>query len=242
MLRSLLTAALLVSPAVLAAQAAPAAPEPVSRPASVRVDADPWLMVWGGGATRTTRENLLLIDRALEPYGTTYSELSSEERTRVRQAHADLLPGQRFTRSRITDPHARAIAYLALGPWERTRRGCDSRCSVAVDSASRDAAWIHRAVLGLGRTGVRRPRREELATLHEMADRSRQIVLTTPRCGCTAARSHADALLAATREAVDVHEASTMPVWMSLGSERVQRIARISDTLERTLLRCLTDD
>lgn len=241
MLRTFIAAALLL-PAAVQAQAAPAAPEAASRPASVRVDSDPWLTVWGGGATRTTRDNLLVIDRALDPYGTTYAELSADERMRVRQAHADLLPGHRISRTRITEPQARAMAYLALGPWERTRRGCDSRCSVAVDSMSRDAAWIHRAILGLGRTGVRRPRREELATLHEMAERSRQIVVTTPRCGCGGARSHADALLAATREAVDVHEASTMPVWMSLGSERVQRIARISDTLERTLLRCLTED
>jgi hypothetical protein len=67
------------------------------------------------------------------------------------------------------------------------------------------------------------------------------MVLAPPSCGCPAARQDAGALLASTRDAVDAYERSSMPAWMSLGDQRVQSIARLSDSLERTFLRCLRE-
>lgn len=65
------------------------------------------------------------------------------------------------------------------------------------------------------------------------------MVLAPSNCGCPAARQEAQVLLASTRDAVDAYKRSSMPAWMSLGDQRVQGIARLSDSLERTFLRCL---
>ncbi len=81
--------------------------------------------------------------------------------------------------------------------------------------------------------------REELDELRSMAERAREIVISTPRCGC-ALGEDADALLTSTREAVDAYAASSMPAWMTLRSEQVQRISKLADSVERSLLRCLS--
>ena len=191
--------------------------------------------------------NLAQLDRALEPYGATYARLLPEDRTRVRQSFEDLIPGQRFSRYSLTEPQSRAIVYLALGTWERRGpdRDCASPrrrgtgCRQAIDSMSRHAAWIHSAALGLARASNRRPRPEELADLPAMNEHAREMAVGAAGCGCPQARTDSEALLAATREAQDVYQASTMPAWMSLGDQRVQRIARLGDSLERTFIGCL---
>lgn len=214
---------------------------------------DPWLVLRGGEQSRVARANLELIDRALAPYRTTYHDLTPGDRSLVRQAFGDLLPAQRVTRHQLNPFQAQAIVYLALGHWVTVDGNCERRpdrrgprdgrggCTAVTDSLSREAAWIHSAALSPGRSAARRPRHEELAVLRGMAERARAILVTTPRCGCGAGMDDAEALFEATREAVDIHERSSMPAWMSLGSERVQRLARLSDTVERTLLRCLGD-
>jgi hypothetical protein len=172
-----------------------------------------------------------------------------------------MLPGQRFTSYRINAPQARAIAYLALGPSrDRREHRCEytrrpepapapvqageparpSWCDAAIDTMSRNAAWIHTTILSLSRSGgARRPKTEELEELRSMAERARDIVVSTPRCGCTMG-DDADALLTSTREAVDAVAASSVPAWMTLRSEHVQRISKLSDSVERFLLRCLS--
>jgi hypothetical protein len=219
--------------------------------AATTAEPDPWLIAYVGLSGRTARINIGQLDRALEPYGATYTRLAPDDRSRVRQSFDDLMPGQRFSRYPITLPQARAIVYLALGPWERRgwdrdcdgprRRGGQTRCGQTIDSMSRSAAWIHSTILAMGRGGSRRPRHEELGALRTMNESARQMVLGATGCGCPAAREESEALLGSTRDAVDVYEGSSMPAWMSLGDQRVQRIARLSDSLERTFLRCLSD-
>ncbi|HET6579302.1 MAG TPA: hypothetical protein VFG66_13325 [Gemmatimonadales bacterium] len=224
----------------------PAAPILERRVMPVRAEPDPWLISYFGLSARTARANLALLDRALVPYGTSYTRLPVEERARVRQAFDDLVPRQSISRYSVTEPQARAIAYLALGPSGRAGRDCDgarrrgraSRCDQAMDSMSRHAAWIHATALALGRTGNRRPRALELADLGAMNEHARAMVVGAPGCGCPAARQESEALLTVTREAVDAYERSSMPAWMSIGDQRVQRIARLSESLERTYLGC----
>jgi len=246
--RLLTVAAVLLPSAAVAQTAAPAAPVLERRTMPAPTEPDPWLISYVGLSGRTARTNLTQLDRALTPYGVSYTRLPVEERARVRQAFDDLLPGQRITRHTVTEPQARAIAYLALGPWERPgvrdcegprRRGGRTRCDQTIDSMSRQAAWIHSTALALGRTGNRRPRAQELGDLRAMNQHARGMVLGASDCGCPAAREDAEALLASTRDAVDAYEASSMPAWMSLGGQRVQRIARVSDSLEATFLRCM---
>lgn len=218
-------------------------------PAPGRVEPDPWLLTYVGLGNRTARANLSQIDRALEPYGASYTRLAVEDRARVRQAFEGLLPRQSFSRYAVNEPQARAIAYLALGPWERPPRAgdCDgprrrvarTRCGEALDSMSRDAAWVHSTIISMGRSGYRRPRTEELNDLRAMNEHARRMVVESSGCGCHPAREDAEALFSATRDAVDAHQRSSMPAWMSLGDVRIQRIARLSDSLEHAYLRCL---
>jgi hypothetical protein len=208
---------------------------------------DPWVSSYIGLGGRTARLNLAQLDRALAPYRATYSRLDPADRARIRQAFDDLMPGQRFTRYQISEPQARGMVYLALGPSER--RGCDgprrrggrSRCDMAIDSMSRDAARIHTTMLSMSRTGQRRPHAEEVAAMRAMNEAARVMAVGATGCGCPAARGDADMLFASTRDAMDAVERSTMPAWMSLGDQRVQRIARLSDALERTFLRCQSE-
>ena len=105
---------------------------------------------------------------------------------------------------------------------------------------SRDAAWIHTTILALGRSGAgRRAKAEELDDFKSMAERAREIVVSTPRCGCRLG-DDAEALLTSTREVLDAYAASSVPAWMTLRSEQVQRISKLSDAVERSLLRCLS--
>jgi hypothetical protein len=243
--------ALALLPGAAGAQsAAPAAPVLERRAMPARAEPDPWLISYFGLSARTARANLALLDRVLVPYGTSYTQLPVEERARVRRAFADLVPRQSISRYPVTEPQARAIAYLALGPSERPERDgdCDgarphgrsSRCGEAMNSMSRHAAWIHSTALALGRTGNRRPRAFELADLRAMNQHAKEMVARASGCGCPAAREESDALLTVTREAVDVYESSSMPAWMSVGDQRVQRIAHLSDSLERAYLRCVS--
>jgi hypothetical protein len=243
-----------------------------SRTARITVDLDPWLGPLARAQAqptpsqsaqwRTARANLRLIDDALESYRKGYVDLGDDERSDIRRAFGDVIPGQRFTTYRINAPQARAIVYLGLGPLPqhgRRDRRCDyepaavnpvpvqtgeparpSWCDAAIDTLSRDAAWIHSTILELGRSGgARRAKAEELDALKSMAERARQIVITTPRCGCTPGED-ADALLASTREAVDSFAGSSMPAWMTLRGEQVQRIAKLADSVERSLIHCLS--
>jgi hypothetical protein len=224
---------------------------PAATMPEARAEPDPWLMSYIGLGGRTARTNLSQLDRALEPYGASYTRLDTEARGRVRQAYDDLIPSQRFNRYPLSVPQARAIVYLALGPADRGDAGCDrdrprrrnerTRCDQAIDSMGRDAAWIHSTILALGRTGNRRPREQELGALRDMSERAREMVVGASGCGCPAARDDAEGLRAATRDAIDAYEGSSMPAWMSLGDQRVQRIARLSDSLERTFIGCLGD-
>jgi hypothetical protein len=249
-------------PGALAAQA----PSAGRSTATITIEVDPWLSAWKKepSQSRIVRANVHELNNALEPYRMTYPDLTDSERTEIRRAFGDVLPGQRFTTYRINTPQARAIAYLALGPSQRGRReiGCDysrrpehspspspvqtgeparpSWCDAALDTMSRNAAWIHTTILSLSRSGgARRPKTEELDELRSMAERAREIVVSTPRCGCTMG-DDADALLTSTREAVDAFAGSSVPAWMTLRSEQVQRISKLSDSVERSLLRCLS--
>jgi hypothetical protein len=246
-------------PGALAAQASTAN----KSTATITIQVDPWLAAWKKeqSQSRIMRANVRELNDALEPYRMTYPDLTDGERTEVRRAFGDLLPNQRFTTYRINTSQARAIAYLALGPT-RSRRDhrCDSSrqpepapapvqagepmppswCEAALDTMSRNAAWIHTTILSLSRSGgARRPKSEELDELRSMAERARDIVLSTPRCGCRTG-DDADALLMSTREAVDAVAASSVPAWMTLRGEHVQRISKLSDSVERSLLRCLS--
>jgi hypothetical protein len=245
----LLATALALAALPSAARAQVAAPVLERRPVAARAESDPWLISFVGLSGHTARTNLTQLDRALQPYSTSYTRLPAEDRARVRRAFDDLLPGQSISRAAVTEPQARAVAYLALGPWERRgrdaecggprRRGGATQCDQVIDSMSRRAGWIRATALALGRTGNRRPRAQELADLRAMNEHAGEMVLAPSSCGCPAARQDAATLLASTRDAVDAYERSSMPAWMSLGDQRVQSIARLSDSLERTFLRCL---
>ena len=260
---SILAAALLAIsalPVALAAQASTA----TKSTATITIEVDPWLAASKKeqAQSRIVRANVRELNDALGPYRMTYPDLTDGERMEIRRAFSDLLPGQRFTTYRINTPQARAIAYLALGPARgRREHRCEysrqqpepapapvqageparpSWCDAALDTMSRNAAWIHTTVLSLSRSGgARRPKTEELDELRSMAERARDIVVSTPRCGCTMG-DDADALLTSTREAVDAVAASSVPAWMTLRSEQVQRISKLSDSVERSLLRCLS--
>ncbi|MFN2563714.1 MAG: hypothetical protein ABR499_01715 [Gemmatimonadaceae bacterium] len=266
---STLAAALLALsalPTALAAQASAQTPSAAKSTATITIEVDPWLVAWKReqsqpSQSRIVRANLRQLNGALEPYRMSYEDLTEGERIEIRRAFGDLLPGQRFTTYRINAPQARAIAYLALGPVPRGRRdhreyarqpepapapvqtgepARPSWCDAAVDTMSRNAAWIHTTILSLSRSGgPRRAKAEELDDLKSMAERARDIVISTPRCGC-AVGDDADALLTITREVVDAYAASSVPAWMTLRSEQVQRISKLSDSVERSLLRCLS--
>jgi hypothetical protein len=240
----------LVPSGVRAQGSAPAEPvlerRPTSgpRPSAAIPEPDPWASAYVGLGGRTARLNLAQVDRALEPYRATYSRLDPADRGRIRQAFDDLIPGQRFTRYAISEPQARGMVYLALGPVDCNgprRRGGRSSCAQAIDSLSRGAAWIHAAILSMSRTGQRRPHVEELTVVRAMNQGAGEMVLRASSCGCPAARPDAEALLAGTREAVAAVERSTMPAWMSLGDDRVARIARHSDALNRIFSRCTNE-
>jgi hypothetical protein len=253
-----LVLAALASAAEASAQSPPAAepvlerraPPAAGAPVAASAPADPWLLSYVGLSGRTARLNIGQLDRALEPYRATYTRLSADDRTRVRQAFDDLIPSQRFSRYSLSAPQARAIVYLALGPSEwlgrdrdcgPRRRGGATRCSEALDSMSRRASWIHSTILAMGRAANRRPRDEELGTLRAMNEHAREMAMGASGCGCPAARDDAETLLTSTRDALDVYQGSSMPAWMSLGDQRVQRISRLSDSLERTFIGCQSD-
>ncbi|HVE78762.1 MAG TPA: hypothetical protein VNA89_07865 [Gemmatimonadaceae bacterium] len=260
---ALALAVLAATPLGLAAQSATTgqpAPAPANQKPTLTIDADPWLVIFrgeqprsAGSSSRTTiRANVVQLDKALESYDVNYRDLSADERARLRGAFDEIAPGQYFNRYRINVAQARAMAYLALGPWERIEVPCaqpaptpepegPSRCEVALDETSRHAATIHSTILALGRSGNRKPRDQEMAALKDIASRAREIVVQTPRCGCRTPAADADSLLVGTRQAVDAYEASGMPAWMALNGDLVQRIARLSDQVERAVIRCLAD-
>jgi hypothetical protein len=252
--------ALTALPGALAAQASSDA----RSTATITIEVDPWMAAWKkeSSQSRIARANLREINDALGPYRMSYSDLTDGERIEIRRAFGDVLPGQRFTSYRINAPQGRAITYLALGPSrDRREHRCEygrrqaepalapvqageptrpSWCDAALDTMSRNASWIHTTILSLSRSGgARRPKTEELDDLRSMAERAREVVVSTPRCGC-AVGEDADALLTSTREAVDAVAASSVPAWMTLRSEQVQRISKLSDSVERSLLRCLS--
>lgn len=257
-----MAAALLLASAIPGALAAQASTNTKST-ATITIEVDPWLAASRKeqSQSRIVRANVRELNDALEPYRMTYQDLSEGERTEVRRAFGDLVPGQRFTTYRINASQARAIAYLALGPARgRREQRCESSrqaepapapvqageparpswCDAALDTMSRNAAWIHTGILSLSRSGgARRSKTEELDDLRSMAERARDIVLSTPRCGCRTG-DDAEALLTSTREAVDAVAASSVPAWMTLRSEQVQRISKLADSVERSLLRCLS--
>ena len=232
--------------------------------ATITIEVDPWLVASrneqraAASRSRVVRTNLRTLNDALEPYRMSYEDLTDRERMEIRRAFGDVLPGQTFTTYRLNAPQARAITFLALGPARRGGRRCEqeveaapapvqagepsnpSWCSAALDTMSRDAAWIHTTILSLSRSGAgRRAKAEELDDFKAMAERAREIVISTPRCGCRLG-DDADALLTATREVLDAFAASSVPAWMALRSEQVQRISKLSDAVERSLLRCLS--
>ena len=267
---STLAAAALVVLSALPETAAGQTSSAAKSTATITIEVDPWLDAWKreqarSSSSRVVRSNMRALNDALEPYRMSYSDLTDGERIEIRRAFGDIVPNQRFTTYRINAPQARAITFLALGPARRDLRRDDRRCEyarqpepapapvqageperpswcvAALDTMSRNAAWIHTTILALSRSnGPRRSKAEELEDLKSMAERAREIVISTPRCGCRVG-DDADMLLTATREAVDAYAASSMPAWMTLRSEQVQRISKLSDSVERMLLRCLSD-
>lgn len=258
---SAITAALVAisaMPGSIAAQATSAA----KSTATISAEVDPWTAAWRKETTqaRVARLNLRVLNDALEPYRMTYSDLSDGERAEIRNAFANVIPGQRITTYKLNTQQAQAIAYLALGPARgRREHRCEYTrqpepaptpvqagqpagpvpCRIAIDSMSRDAAWIHTAILSLSRSSGNRQKSADLDDLRAMAERARAIVVGTPRCDCRTG-DDADALLTSTREALDAVAASSVPAWMTLRSEHVQRISKLSDSVERSLLRCLS--
>jgi hypothetical protein len=251
--------ALAAAPGALVAQA----PSTAKRTTTVTVEVDPWMVAWKRETSqpRIARANLSTLNSALEPYRMTYADLTDGERAEIRDAFGNVLPGQRFTTYRINSPQAKAIAYLALGPsrdrrehrCEYTKRpepapapiqagepAASSRCDAALDTMSRDAAWIRTTILSLSRSGGgHRQKSAELDDLRSMTERARDLVVSTPRCGCRTG-DDTDGLLTATREALDAVTASSVPAWMTLRSEHVQRISKLADSVERSILRCLS--
>ena len=258
-------AAALVGLSVLTGTMAAQAPSAAKSTATITIEVDPWMTAWKKetSQSRVARSNLRTLNEALEPYRMTYSDLKDGERAEVRNAFGNVIPGQRFTTYRMNAHQAQAIAYLALGPARgRREHRCEytrqpepaptpapvqagepigrSPCLVAMDSLSRDAAWIHTAILSLSRSSSgHRQKSAELNELRSMADRARAIVIETPRCGCRTG-DDAEALLTSTREALDAVAASSVPAWMTLRGEHVERISKLSDSVERSLLRCLS--
>jgi hypothetical protein len=257
----------LAAPCALDAQAsAPAsAPSTAKGTTTITIEVDPWLVASrrehaqsSASRSRIVRANLRTLNDALQPYRMSYEDLTDGERIEIRRAFGDVLPGQSFMTYRLNAPQARAIAFLALGPARRGRR-CEQQetepapapvqagepsgpswCTAALDTLSREAAWIHTTILSLSRSGAgRRAKAEELDDFKAMAERAREIVVTTPRCGCRLG-DDAEALLTSTREALDAYASSSVPAWMTLRSEQVQRISKLSDAVERSLLRCLS--
>lgn len=110
----------------------------------------------------------------------------------------------------------------------------------ALDSMSREADWIHTTILSVGRTGSALPHDQEAAALDRMIEYSRQFVANAPPAGCPEVGDDADRLLTATREAKDFFARSTMPIWMSVSSVRVQNIAQLSDGISKTLVHCMS--
>ena len=210
-------------------------------------DPDPWAAAYVGMNGRTARLNLAQLDRALKPHLVTYSRLDAADRASIRRAFDDLIPGQRFALYPINQPQARGIVYLALGPAEGRdcdagrRRGDRARCAAAVDSMGRDAAAIRDAITSMGRGGRRRPHAEEVAAVRRMNDGAAAMVLGASSCGCPAARTDASALLERTREAVGAVSRSGLPAWMTLGDQRIDRIAQLADGLQRTFRRCASE-
>jgi hypothetical protein len=208
---------------------------------------DPWAAAYVGMNGRTARLNLAQLDRALKPHLVTYSRLDAADRASIRRAFDDLIPGQRFAQYPINQSQARGIVYLALGPAEERdcdlgrRRGDRARCAAAVDSMGRDAGAIRDAITSMGRGGRRRPHAEEVAAVRRMNDGAAAMVLGASSCGCPAARTDASALLERTREAVGAVSRSGLPAWMTLGDQRIDRIAQLADGLERTFRRCATE-
>ena len=288
----------LALPAVLAAQSAGSSSRTVTAPTATRhsvveltvtVD-DPWVTAWKRDGSRTARLNVQQIDRALQPYGMTYTDLQADDRGLVRQAFVDLLPGERFTHYRLNLPQARALVFLAIGPVPPVdgdhggdrdgdrgyARDHDDRADhgaygdhgnygdhgdhgayadhdrheappvripirrEVLDTLSRDADWIHSTILSVGRTGHDMPHEQERTALKQMSEYARLIVVQAPQAGCPSSAPQADSLLTATRDASDAFERSTMALWMSVGSVRVQRIAQLSDTIGLALVHCMS--
>jgi hypothetical protein len=250
-------------PDTVSGQSGAPTPSAAKSTATITIEVDPWLVASrreqqaSASRSRVVRSNLRTLNDALEPYRMAYQDLTDGERMEIRRAFADVLPGQSFTTYRLNAPQARAITFLALGATRRGRR-CEqvaepapapvqtgepsspSWCSAALDTMSRDAAWIHTTILSLSRSGAgRRAKAEELDDFKAMAERAREIVVTTPRCGCRLG-DDAEALLTSTREVLDAYAASSVPAWMTLRGEQVQRISKLSDAVERSLLRCLS--
>lgn len=256
--RAALVAATLL---VLGAAAAPLAAQVTSLPdqparATVAM-ADPWLATpFNRTQRRTVDANIARIDRALEPYRIVYRTLDADARTLLRGAFTDLVPGARFASYRVNEAQAKAIVFLAFGPvpvesdcgptphpgqgWEPRRERRDSRCAARLDSLSRDAAWIHTAVMALGRTGGTRPRDEERATMRDITERARNILISAGGCGCEEVRVEADSLYLNARAANDALQSSNMPAWMVIGGQQADRIARLADEVEQELIDCLS--
>ena len=230
--------------------------------ATISAESDPWMAAWRRETTqaRVARLNLRTLNDALEPYRMTYADLTDGERAELRNAFGNVIPGQRITTYKLNPQQAQAITYLALGPVRgRREHRCEYTrqpepaaapvqagqpagplpCRVAIDSMSRDAAWIHTAILSLSRSSGNRQKSAELDELRAMAERARGIVVGTPRCDCRTG-DDADALLTSTRQALDAVAASSVPAWMTLRAEHVDRISKLSDSVERSLLRCLS--
>jgi hypothetical protein len=264
-LRTISTTAAFVALAALPGAIAAQATTVTKSTTTISAEVDPWLAAWRKETTQTrvARSNLRALDDALEPYRMKYADLSAGERAEIRNAFGNILPGQRITTYRINTHQAQAITYLALGPVRgRREHRCEYTrqpepvptpapvqagepagpvpCRVVIDSLSRDAAWIHTAILSISRSGGgHRQKSAELDELRAMAERARGIVIGTPRCGCRTG-DDADALLTSTREALDAVAASSVPAWMTLRGEHVERISKLSDSVERSLLRCLS--
>ena len=184
--------------------------------------------------------NIARLDVAMSPYRRTYSRLTTSQRRAIDDAFTALLPGDRFTRYRLNETQARAIAYLAFGAAPCHLPSGGSVCATSAERVSDDALWIRDAVVPLRRAvRVRLTHDSETRVLAEITERAREIVRVSSRCNeCRAVRERADLLLTLSRDALDRHRVSAQPAWQGVGEERLARLQSLAAEVEREAMRC----
>ena len=207
--------------------------------AAVDTSSNAALRAPGGMTTRVY--NNVRFDEALRPYGRKYVQLSMRERRQVQDAFENLLPGERLEQYRLNPTQARAVVYIAFGApdadYDRGGRRVDT--GRIVERVSGEARWIRDAITPLRRSARHTMSHDqELAVLHDVTDRARQLVTLTGRLSCQDAYDRAQGLLTASRDAEDRMRESVVSAWMAVGDDRLARMQRLADDVDDNTMRC----